>query len=822
MVDPMSHGTPPEVPAPAGMLVDFFISRRGASAAVAKEVADVLVDANYTVRVQDYDIPHGGNFVAAMHEALKQCRHFVALLEQDYETSTFTAAEWTSFYAVAQQSGGERRFVVLRVDDCKLEGLFAGIVIGDLVGIHDPEERKRRILAAAEGRPIAAKPRPKIFENVPARILNFAGRDAQLAMLHDMLINSEPAASTVVAVHNLGGTGKTSFAVEYAYRHAGAYSGVWWARAESRTLLIASLAELAARLDPKLAEEADQDKGARGALARLSRGAVPFLLVYDNVDSPRTIVDLVPSAAARVLITTRWADWTGRAFELKLDSFDREAATELLQRRAGRNDGRGAAELADALGFLPLALDHAGAYCKLTGSSFDDYRRKIDTRIARAPTGATYSASVAATFGLAIEQIVARQPKAETMLAILSFLAPTRIPFGLLRSIVADDDERADALMALAETSLVEYGGDETAPVVAIHRLVQAAMRARLNERHGNAVEQATNLLADAFPEGAYDEPQVWPRCAQLLAHVLALFEHCGRDNAAPNAGGRLFHAVASYLHARGSFAAAEPLYRAAVQITERIHKRDHPRYLNALGSLASLLQDTGRTDEAERLYRDVIEIEEGTLGREHPDLAVSLNNLGTLLQDTGRWAEAEPLFRQALQIKQSTLGPEHPGVATSLTNLGNTLRRLNRTVEAELFCRDALRILEKAHGRQHANVAATLLNLAVILSEMGRGAEAEPILRDSIAIWSSTLGTDHPTTARAECHLAMLLLATTRPEDALPHAQLALRVHEATFPDQHPWTRDSALTCADALNALGRHADAAALLQRYGSVEAT
>ncbi len=175
--------------------IDFFISRRGGNAAVAQEVAGVLAAANYSVLVQDHDIPHGANFVAAIHDALKQCRHFIALLDKDYADSPFTSAEWTNFYAAAQQSGGDRRFVVLRVDDCNLEGLFAGIVYGDLVGIGDPQERKNRILAAAEGRFSATKVRPAIFA-VPARVANFTGRDRQLAALHDLLFAAEEPTSS--------------------------------------------------------------------------------------------------------------------------------------------------------------------------------------------------------------------------------------------------------------------------------------------------------------------------------------------------------------------------------------------------------------------------------------------------------------------------------------------------------------------------------------------------------------------------------------------------------------------------------------------------
>jgi hypothetical protein len=79
-------------PPAAGLTVDFFISRRGASAEVAQEVATALEGAGHSVFLQDYDIPRGANFVVAMHEALKRCRHLVVLLTQDYDQSQFTLA----------------------------------------------------------------------------------------------------------------------------------------------------------------------------------------------------------------------------------------------------------------------------------------------------------------------------------------------------------------------------------------------------------------------------------------------------------------------------------------------------------------------------------------------------------------------------------------------------------------------------------------------------------------------------------------------------------------------------------------------------------
>jgi hypothetical protein len=426
--------------------------------------------------------------------------------------------EVTNFLAAAGRAVDERRLVILRLDETTPEGILASRVYGDLGGVDDPQERKRRILAAAEGRSTATQRRHKLFENVSPRDLNFAGRNELLSELHRLFQASDRAtAVTCAAIHGMGGLGKSSLAAEYAHRFAAEYSGVWWAAAEQRTLLISSLATLAGKLDPRLADESDQEKAAKAGLARVAGVATPFLLIYDNVESPESLRELLPLNGARVLVTTRWADWAGRAAEIKLDLLPEDAAAQFLQTRAGRDDAPGAARLAMALGCLPLALDHAGAYCRLAGAgtSFDAYRNKIDARISRAPRG--YPDSVARTFSLAIEKAAVEQPAAEKLLGFFAFLAPERIPLDLIIEEIVDEDERTDALMALSAVSLVEHQTlEDGAAGVTLHRLVQAAMRGQLTsqERFMPALKEVLHSLAEAVPEGAYGEPRHWPRCA--------------------------------------------------------------------------------------------------------------------------------------------------------------------------------------------------------------------------------------------------------------------------------------------------------------------
>jgi tetratricopeptide (TPR) repeat protein len=841
---------------------DYFISRRGGSAAIAQEVAEVLMSAGYTVYVQDYNIPRGANFVAAIHDALKRGRHLVVLLTKDYDASEFTLMELTNFLAAAARSAEDRRIVLLRIEDCNPEGVLAGMVFGDLVGIEDPPERRRRILAAAEGRSIAAPRRPKILENLPPRDLNFTGRAERLAALHEILSDFEgPAATMPIAILGLGGMGKTTLAAEYAYRNAGLFAGVWWAPAQERALLVGSLAALAGRLDPRLEDEPDHVKAAHAGLTRLARSGLPFLLIYDNVQSPDSVRDLLPTAGARVLLTTRWSDWGGQAVVLKLGELSPDAAAEFLQKRAHRTDVAGADSLAKALGFLPLALDHAAAYCRLTGSSFNSYRDKIDERIMRAPKGVAYPASVAATFGLAAEQAASECAEATEVLGFFSYLATERIPVDLIHATIADEEARAEALMALAAVSLIEYVAlDDGAQGVTLHRLVQAAMRAGLAERGFAAtfIGRATVRLTEVFPKDALGDPTVWSRCAVLLPHVLALRDHAGEEWESCAAAGNLLAATTSYLHGRGDHRDAEPLARQAIEIAEHIFGREHPDVIHRLGALANLLRDTGRYAEAEALYREGLTTCERTPGRAQTEVAGLLNNLAlllwnsgryveaeplsqkalaitqiaegnnelafstsltnraNLLKNTGRLVEAEPMFRQAIAIGERTLGHDHPTVVASRNNLGSLLRDTGQYSEAELLYRDSLEIEKRIFGHEHPNIGTSLSSLARLLRYMNRHAEAELLARDALEIFRRDLGPGHPLIGRAQENLARILLQSGRVAEAIKEAEAAFVVHEKSLFFENVWRRESAATYADTLAVLGRDDEARIVRERY------
>jgi tetratricopeptide (TPR) repeat protein len=827
------------MPSGPGERYDFFLSRRGSVAAIAQEVEHVLAEKGYSILTQDYDIPLGSSFIEKMHDAVTNSRDLVVLFTHDYLQSAYTRKEFTSFEAQRLRSLEERHIVVLRCDDAPLVGLLSDNVYQDLVGIADAEERKRRIVAAAERRSQAAPPPPRPFIGVPPRIASFTGRVDELDRLDAILMKDKPAAVTHAvgraAVQGMGGVGKTALAIEYAHRFRGLYAGVCWCPAETRTGLLSALANLAVTLGAAAAEEANVEKAANAALRRLAEQRATWLLVYDNVPEPKDIVELLPSGGARVLITSRFSDWSELADEVPLDVLPLEEAATFLQNRTGRSDAAGANALADALGKLPLALDHAAAYCKRTQMRFDDYTKKASSLIDIAPRGVGYPRSVAATFDLAITEAVGQCQAAEALMAYLAQCAPERIPMTLVEGAVEDEAERQRALAALSEVSLVKHDPfEDGSPAVTVHRVVQTVARARSetnrsaqgvvgrmitrlvgriqSKANGSAqtvIERLIARLVAVYPTEGYSDPQSWPVCAKLTPHLPT---RRGADDASVS---DVLNRAAGYFFGRAAYSQAAPLLRDALAIREKALGPEHPNTAQSLNNLAALLRDQGDFAGARPLYERALAIREKALGPEHPGTANSLNNLAGLLQDQGDLAGARPLHERALAIREKALGPEHPDTAQSLNNLAQLLHQQGDLAGARPLLERALEIREKALGPEHPDTAMTLNNLGALLREQGDLAGARPLLERALAIHERLLGPEHPSTAMSLSNLAALLRDQGDLAGARPLLERALAISEKVLGPEHPDTAQGLNNLALLLQEQGDLAGARPLFER-------
>lgn len=90
----------------------------------------------------------------------------------------------------------------------------------------------------------------------------------------------------------------------------------------------------------------------------------------------------------------------------------------------------------------------------------------------------------------------------------------------------------------------------------------------------------------------------------------------------------------------------------------------------------AGVLQNQGRHDQAEPLYRRALSIYERVLGADlDRGVATTMNNLAFLLKAEERLDEAESLFRRAVGVYERCNGVNHAQTATGYDNLAWTLQ---------------------------------------------------------------------------------------------------------------------------------------------------
>ena len=204
--------------------------------------------------------------------------------------------------------------------------------------------------------------------SLPPRPALLAGREELLADLDARLTGTGPR---VVALHGLGGAGKTSVAVEYAHRHLAEVGLAWQFPAEDPALLLAEFVRLAVQLGAReMVDARDPVASVHGVLAVFP---ADWLLVFDNVLNQQAVQPFLPPAGrGRVLITSQSAAWpAGQGAEVPV--LDTEVAAGFLANRTSDPDKQTAEDLAVELGGLPLALEQAAAYIQATGTTLAGY-----------------------------------------------------------------------------------------------------------------------------------------------------------------------------------------------------------------------------------------------------------------------------------------------------------------------------------------------------------------------------------------------------------------------------------------------------------------
>jgi hypothetical protein len=326
------------------------------------------------------------------------------------------------------------------------------------------------------------------ISNLPARNPTFAGR-ADLLTQIEARVRRSP-----LVLNGLGGIGKTELALEFAHRawDSGAYDIVWWVRADPVDALGEDLASLARRLELPVAAGPTETQDA--LLAELG-GRGRWLLVYDGAEGPPSLDGKLPTGG-HILITSRERRWGRFARSIPVPLFDTGESTDFLLARTDLTETEAAAELAEELGHLPLALAQAAAYIEGHRLPIARYLELLRSPSAKARLlregldPAEYRGSIATTWQLHFDQLRSDNPSALQLLRLCSFLHPDAInvrdlvrdpwllPHPLAR-MSRDAFELEQAVGELISKNLISRIDAET---LRVHRLVQDAVHIDIGE----------------------------------------------------------------------------------------------------------------------------------------------------------------------------------------------------------------------------------------------------------------------------------------------------------------------------------------------------
>ena len=550
--------------------------------------------------------------------------------------------------------------------------------------------------------------------------------------------------------------------MEFAYRYGRFFHGVHWLNAGSPAGLEAEVAACGAVMGLVPWPDKQPEQVAR-TLDAWRRGGVR-LVVLDNleeVEAAREWLGRLSGGGARVLVTARRQDWPRDLGldQLRLEVFSEEESRAFLREYLGEERATEAewGELAERLGYLPLALELAGRYLEgYPTLSVADYLGEFEDALSHVSMRAwdeergsptKHDLDVAATFELSWKRV--SDEAACRVFLLTGHCAPNQpIPDDVLRQ-AAELDEKAYGRGVHVLVSMGLLKGSDSGPM--IHPLLADFARALPDaaETLPALAGALATLTHQIFETGLPD------RFAPLRSHVEAVVP--AAEVVDPENAGVLWNNLSTHLQDVADYRGAREALERAIPVTERAYGADHPNVASCVNNLGGVLRDLGDLAGARGCHERALGIDERVYGPEHPEVATDVNNLGLVLRAQGDLAGARGCYERALGIWRAAYGEEHPQVATAHNNLGRVMHDEGDLAGARGCFERALAIREATLGRDHPDTAISLWWLGTLERETGDAQKARAYFEEALRVFERVYPPDHPYIERVRAALDSL-----------------------------------------------------------------
>jgi tetratricopeptide (TPR) repeat protein len=603
--------------------------------------------------------------------------------------------------------------------------------------------------------------------------------------------NTTSTDQKIFVIYGLGGSGKTELALKYAHDYQQNFWGVFFVDGSSHKNAAGSYSEIA-----KIGGVEPNEKAAKNWL---TTRALPWLLIIDNADDEEVqLDDLIPAGTkGSILVTSRNPahksyGTVGERY-LELLPMDTREANELILKAAEepspwtKSLEESAGTICTALGFLPLALVHAGKAILLGLCSWHGYltfyerqverirrdRHRSRSRSQRRSKEDSKMMNVLATYEILFQSLEAQATHEETYQDAIELLN--------VFSYFHFQNIRLDVLIASAMNPLREdqERKREAAEGAALQQTLTARGKpwARWLREHAIRIMGYFDTpppLATALrkPDGISEktfEAEVHIRLSEALQVLLSRSLIVKQDRLQDRYS--IHPLVHKWVRDRPEMSTSQQALWCQVAATtisrsiflppygnnedERSMRRDLlPHIIHVRGQQALVrdkLQENGHNRK--RLWPP---ISSPTYGRSEANEGARFSRV---YSECGLFNEALDLQTEVHAFVTRLLGDEHElSIKISLV-LTETLWQLSRVKEATQLQRRMYRICVEAFGQNHPLSLRVTDLLGMTLCFQGRWSEALTLHTKTVEGMTRVYGPEHENTLKAINNLARVHL---------------------------------------------------------------
>lgn len=608
---------------------------------------------------------------------------------------------------------------------------------------------------ASLSRLIDNKDKNQIMWNAPYLTQHHIPRYELINAVKNKLHKQSDSKIILAGLHGLGGVGKTTLAT-YLFHHFDNYSFKGWFKSETEELLKNDYFNLGTHL--KLFTQNMSDEQKIIEVKKWLEKQHSTFLVYDNSPNMDILSNYLPSNG-HVIITTRN---TNVHSAIAVDAMSEKEAVQLLDTLISKSNNiknsdyyNNLKELANILGYLPLALSQAGSYIESTSITVAEYLSLYQTEKDNLLSTNTISTldlhkPVYVTWDLAIKSIQAKSPdnfhKIEQILYFISCCYPEDIPKILLEEYlkcITNNNakyELSQLLLALSEQSLIRIHND----AISIHRLVHQWIKKNAEHYDQEVIlKNGISAIKSVYPSKNNKNLEDINFIRKLLPHMEVLLSNIN-NNTTQNDLSCLLEILGDAQLVLGNYARSKQLFKLVLSSKEDMFGQKHIKIADTLVQLGVTEAKLGNYHTSKKLLKRALSINIQHFNQNTMQVINNRYQLASVYRSLGKFHKSKTLLEQALHSSQEHFGHNHVITANILHQLGSLHVQLNEYAKSENILNQALSIKQNILGNGHIDTAQTLFQLGSTYNYLGKYNDSKKLLTQALQIHQTYFGADH------------------------------------------------------------------------------